>query len=105
MMQIIVNTDNHINGHRELSREVEEQLYKALDRFSEYLTRVEVHLRDENSSKPGENDKCCLLEARIKNHQPIVVSEHAPSLPQATNGAVDKLKRSLSNTLEKLRYK
>ena len=105
MMQIIVNTDNHITGHRELSREVEEQLNKALDHFSEYLTRVEVHLRDENSAKPGENDKCCLLEARVKNHQPIVVSEHAPSLPQATNGAVDKLKRALSNTLERLNYK
>ena len=105
MMQIIVNTDNHINGHQKLSKEVEEQLYKALDRFTEYLTRVEVHLRDENGSKPGENDKCCLLEARIKNHQPIVVSEHASSISQATTGAIDKLKRSLSDTLEKLRYK
>jgi hypothetical protein len=48
----------------------------SLDRFSEQITRVEVHLSDQNSDKKfGNEDKRCLLEARLAGLQPISVSD------------------------------
>ncbi|BCA94756.1 hypothetical protein TUM19329_11170 [Legionella antarctica] len=101
-MQIQFNTDNHINGHQQLENGVESQVVKALGRFEEHITRLEIHLGDENSNKSGRKEKRCLLEARLKNYQPIAVSEHAPSLQQAVTGAIDKLKRMLDDTLQRL---
>lgn len=101
-MQIQLNTDNHINGHQQLEQDIKSQLLKALGRFDEHITRLEIHLGDENSHKPGQNDKRCLLEARLKNYQPITVTDHAPSIQQAVTGAIEKLKRMLDNTLQRL---
>ncbi|KTD71539.1 HPF/RaiA family ribosome-associated protein [Legionella tucsonensis] len=101
-MQIQFNTDSHINGHQQLEKDVENQLLKALGRFDEHITRLEIHLGDENSHKSGQKDKRCLLEARLKNYQPIAVSDHAPSIQQAVTGAIDKLKRMLDGTLQRL---
>lgn len=101
-MQIQFNTDNHINGHQKLEKGVESQLLKALGRFDEHITRLEIHLSDENSHKPGLNDKRCLIEARLKNYQPIAVSDNGPSIQQAVTGAIDKLKRMLDDTLQRL---
>jgi len=99
-MQIQINTDNHIEGHQQLADDVEKQLTKALDRFVDHLTRIEVHLGDENANKTGQHDKRCLLEARPKNHQPIAVSAHAPSIQQAVTQAIEKLKRSLDHAIQ-----
>ena len=53
-------------GADELVQLVEAVVRGALDRFSEQITRVEVHLSDENSDKKfGTDDKRCLLEARL----------------------------------------
>jgi hypothetical protein len=52
-----------------------EELGTALARFK--VTRLEVHLADENSDKFGINDKRCLIEARPVNMQPVAVTNHA----------------------------
>jgi ribosome-associated translation inhibitor RaiA len=44
----------------------------------------------------------CLLEARLAGLQPVTVSHQAATMEQAVDGAVDKLKRSLDSTLERL---
>ncbi|MCC5792755.1 MAG: HPF/RaiA family ribosome-associated protein [Legionellaceae bacterium] len=102
-MHIQFNTDNHINGHQQLEKDFESQLRKALGRFEEHITRIEIHLGDENSHKSGQKDKRCVLEARLRNYQPVAVSEHAPSIQQAFGGAIDKLKRMLDDTLQRLK--
>jgi hypothetical protein len=67
------------------------------------VTRVEVHLSDQNSDKKvGSVDIRCLLEARLAGHQPISVSDQAATLAQAVDGAVDKLTHSLDSTLGRL---
>jgi hypothetical protein len=43
-MQIQVNTDKNVAGHEALVRKVEAEVDTALSRFSDHLTRVEVHL-------------------------------------------------------------
>jgi ribosome-associated translation inhibitor RaiA len=74
----------------------------ALSRFSDRITRVEVHLSDQNSDKSGQDDKRCMMEARIEGRQPTAVTHQAATLDDAVDGAADKLKRSIESTLERL---
>lgn len=98
-MQIQVNTDDSIEGREALTRRVEDELSNTLARFGDYITRVEVHLSDQNSQKSGTNDKRCLMEARLAGRQPIAVTNSARSVDEAFGGAAQKLQRSLESTL------
>jgi len=73
-MQIQVNTDNHIEGREALAAEVEATVAKALSHFSAHVTRVEVHLSDENGAKHGQHDKRCMMEARVEGRRPTAVT-------------------------------
>ena len=63
-MQIQVNTGDNVEGREELIARVEAGVAAALSRFDDRLTRVEVHLGDENAGKSGAADKRCMIEAR-----------------------------------------
>lgn len=71
----------------------------ALRRFQDQVTRVEVHLSDQNSAKRGQRDKRCAMEARLEGRQPIAVSDDAATLAQAVRGAADKLARLIDSQL------
>jgi len=101
-MQIQVSTNNHIAGSAELAQYVEGEVQAALQRFSRQITRVEVHLSDENSHKSGDADKRCVMEARLAGLQPVAVNHNAPTVNQAVDGAVEKIARVLERTLGKL---
>jgi ribosome-associated translation inhibitor RaiA len=102
-MQIQINTDHSIGGHQALVAEVSGKVENALSRFSGHITRVEVHLSDENSLRNGQSDKRCVMEARLEGLRPIAVTHEAASLDQAIDGASDKLARLIENTLGRLR--
>lgn len=102
-MQIQVNTDHSIEGHGALAVRIRGVVENALSRMSDHITRVEVHLSDENGDKQGQNDKRCMLEARIEGRQPIAVTYHAAALDQAVDGAADKLTRLIESTLGRQR--
>ena len=91
-MQIQINTDSDIEGDAELVQQIKAIATNSLDRFSEQVTRVEVHLSDKNF---GNEDKLCLLEARLAGLQPISVSDSAATLERAADGTVEKLILSL----------
>jgi len=101
-MEVLVNTDSSVEGHDALAADVEAAVRHALVRFADRITRVEVHLSDENSHKHGANDKRCLIEARIAGRQPTAVTHHAEDLTKAVAGAADKLKRALDTVFGKL---
>ena len=101
-MKIQVNTDTHIDGHERLAAHVSATIEHALKRFSDHVTRVEVHLSDENGDKSGPQDQRCMLEARLEGRQPVAVTEHASTQEQAVNGATQKLVRLLDSTLGRL---
>ncbi len=101
-MKIQINTDVHIDGTEALAAQVRATVEQALERFSEHVTRVEVHLGDENGGKSGQQDQRCMMEARLQGRQPVAVTDHAPSLEQAVNGAAQKLVRLLDSTLGRL---
>jgi len=103
-MQIRMNTDGNIEGHETLATQVTSTVESALDRFSDHITRVEVHLSDENSKKKGGNDDMrCVMEARLEGRQPIAVTHQAATLDQAVDGAADKLTKLIESTLGRLR--
>jgi hypothetical protein len=58
---------------------------------------------DENSDRDSENDKRCVLEARLKGLQPLVVTGHADTVESAVAEAIDKMKATLSTVLGRLR--
>jgi len=101
-MQIHINTDSNIEGHQALVAQVSGVVDKALSRISDHITRVEVHLSDENSQKSGQNDKRCMMEARLEGRQPIAVTDQAATLNQAVEGAAGKLTRLIESTLGRL---
>ena len=104
-MQIQVNSDNHIESSIRLEEWVRTTVESTLERYEEDLTRVEVHIRDENGDKPGPHDIRCQMEARPKGHQPISVTHKADSLDQAVDGAAVKLDHALEHLFGKLRSK
>jgi ribosome-associated translation inhibitor RaiA len=101
-MKILLNTDVHIDGTEALSAQVSATLEQALERFDEHITRVEVHLSDENGGKSGPHDQRCMLEARLEGRQPVAVTSHAATLDQAVQGAAQKLAHLLDSTLGRL---
>ncbi len=98
-MQIEISTDHNIGGNEERAAAITEVVAHALRRFSDNITRVEVHLADENGPKGGVNDIRCTLEARIEGRQPIAVTHHAGTLPLAVDGASSSLVSLIENTL------
>lgn len=101
-MQIQVTTDNAIPGGERLRAYVESTVTAKLHRFDDRLTRIEVHLGDENSHKKGDDDKRCVIEARPRGMQPVAVTNHAHSLDAAIDGAVAKLEHLLDHTFGRL---
>ena len=104
-MQIQANSDNHIQSSQRLEEWVRTTVESTLERYEEDLTRVEVHLSDENGDKPGPHDLRCQLEARPKGHQPVSVTHKADSLELAIDGAAEKLEHALEHLFGKLRGK
>ena len=101
-MKIQINTDHNIHGHGATIEQIEATVEATLGHLSEHITRVEVHVSDENAKKGGGTDKRCMMEARLEKHQPIAVTEEAASLDQAIEGAAHKLKRLVDHTLARL---
>jgi ribosome-associated translation inhibitor RaiA len=98
-MQIQINTDHNVPSHAAMTARVSGIVENSLGRFSARITRVEVHLSDENGNKSSPNDKRCMMEARLKGRQPVAVSRQAATMDEALDGAGDKLARLLESAL------
>jgi hypothetical protein len=94
-MQIQVHTDRNVAVSDGMVQRIEAELGSALARFSDQITRVEVHLGDESGGRPGGADKRCMLEARPAGQHPVAVTHHAASVSEACSGAVHKLEALL----------
>ena len=102
-MHIQTNTDHHITGSEGLAAQATAIVEGALARFSDQITRVEVHLSDENGARGGVEDIRCMMEARLEGRQPIAVTHQAATVELAMDGAADKLKHSIESMLGRLR--
>ncbi len=100
-MQVLLNTDPHVDGRHQMAEHLETVVKDALGRFGEHITRVEAHLTDANSVKTNPDEIHCTLEARLVGLDPVVVKDHATNAHQAITGAVGKLKRAVATVLAK----
>ena len=98
-MKIQVNTDAHIEGREALTTQVGVTVEHALQRFQGHVTRVEVHLSDQNGGKSGQQDKRCVMEARLEGPQPIAATDEALTMELAVRGAAEKLARLIDSQL------
>lgn len=98
-MQIQINADRHIEGSEARDQWARSVVESSLGHLAQHVTRVEVHLSDENAGKGGAPDKRCLMEARLNGRPPIAVTNHAESLDAAVNGAAGKLVHAMEHDL------
>ena len=104
-MQIQISSDKNISMHKKLSNLIHSDLYRILDRFKNEITRVEVHLSDENGDKSGAQDKRCRLEVRPKRHQSLAVTNDSSDIPTAVTGAAAKMQRLMVSTFGRIEDK
>ena len=102
-MIIQFNTDHNIDGSDRQSAYFSSAIAEALGRFSSHISRIEVHLSDENGNKEGKNDQRCLLEARLEGLQPIAVTTHGDTIELAVKAATDKMKAALDTVVGRLK--
>lgn len=95
-MEINIHLPNVSASEDSLREEVEQ----SLKRFAEWLTRVDVYVKDENGDKGG-HDTRCTIEARPRGLDPVAAEGHAASAKEAVTGAAKKLQRQLENILDK----
>lgn len=104
-MQIQIHKGKQVEVGEDFNEFVSDEIQTKLKRFEERITRVEAHFADENGSgKSSDDDKRCVLEARLTGMQPISVTAHAASVRFALEGAIDKMKTTLGRTLDKLSH-
>jgi ribosome-associated translation inhibitor RaiA len=104
-MIIQLNADKNLTIHGAYETQISDQLIKDLERYSQHITRVEVHLSDENGNKSGLNDKKCVLEARFEGKPPIVTSDLGNTYDLAIKGATSKIKNAIGTVVSKLQEK
>ena len=104
-MNIQLNTDKNISGNENLEKFVSQKLKGSLKHMVNHITRIEVHLSDQNADKSGPDDIQCKIEARLQNRQPVMVSSQSESKEVAISEATEKLKSMLSSIIGKMQNK
>lgn len=91
-MHIQINSDNIIKLGDDSAAAIEHRVRDRLSRFSDRLTRVELHFSDINGreNRVGD-DQRCMIEARPANRDPVAVSDEAATLDAALAGSLSKL--------------
>ncbi|MEO5645841.1 MAG: HPF/RaiA family ribosome-associated protein [Bacteroidia bacterium] len=102
-MIIQINTDNNINLKENEFESFQQQVNDSLGHYTEHISRIEIHLSDENGNKDGNKDKRCMLEARIEGKQPIAVVSYQNTIEESLNDAIDKICASLKTLLGQMK--
>lgn len=102
-MQIQFNSDNSIEATQDMAINAEATVRSDLEHFGDRVTRVEIHLSDENSdTKAGARDKRCQIEVRLAGLDPRSATHKAPTVEEAVIGASAKIRRQLESVVGKL---
>jgi len=94
-MQVQFNSDSSVMGTENVAERIEASVREKLARFEERLTRVEIHVRDENARKGGADDKACTIEARPRGGRAIGVTGRADKVDDAARRAASTLAQRL----------
>lgn len=99
-MQFQFNSDNRVKGDARVAAQIEALVRGTLDRVSDRLSRVEVHVADVNGPRRGEDIRCT-VELRPVGMQPISATDTASSVEAAVKSATDKALTTYSRQLGK----
>ncbi|MCA9003162.1 MAG: HPF/RaiA family ribosome-associated protein [Planctomycetes bacterium] len=99
-MKIQINAPN-VDVPEALSEFIESRTHEVLGHFEKHLTRVEIHLKDQNGDKGGV-DMHCTVEVRPRGLDPMAVDHTAESEADAVRKALDKMKSALDRRLGRL---
>ena len=104
-MKIQLNTDKNIQGTTMLETYVTEKISTVLKHFEDKISRIEVHLSDQNAQKKGPDDMQCKLEARLEGLQPVMVVSKNETKEKALDAALGKMKVKLTSITGKMKNK
>jgi len=91
-----------VEGSESIDQYVRDKVTKELGHLSDKLTRVEVHLRDDNSaSKSSSNDKRCTMEARPAGRKPLTVDHAGDDLYSVITETAGKLSRAVKKNVDR----
>lgn len=96
-MKITFNADKNTKESEKLNADQISKIESSLERFSEIITHLEVHLSNEDVAANGVNTKQCKLEAQLKLGKPIAVTKNADKYETAISEALQKLIASLDD--------
>jgi len=99
-MQIKVNTAE-TSVTDALHQRVVDRVTRAVRHVGRTVTRVEVHLRDDKRGRRGQDDRRCLMEARLAGHDPLVVEASGRDLYRTIDRASEKLARALDRAVQR----
>lgn len=102
-MEIIINSDNHVETDQATKDYYRDELQNSLHRFADHVTRFEVYFSDEASNKDAEGDQKCVIEGRLRGRNPERVVNNSSTQKAAFDGAVDKIKKVLAKAVEQQR--
>ena len=100
-MQVQFNSDSSVMGTENVASRIEAKVREKLARFEDRLTRLEIHVHDENAHKHGHDDKACTIEARPRGGRPIGVTEGASTVDDAARKAATTLAQRLTRLFGK----
>lgn len=101
-MIVQINTDKTLDGDDKMQKYFTTRVEDALERYESHITRIEVHLKDENGSKDGFNKISCLLEARLKGLQPVASTSQADTVELALTEALSKIETVMDTILGRI---
>lgn len=101
-MNFQLNTSSDIRGDERLAEVAETIVVSALGHLVGRLSRIEVHLSDENGAKGGPDDIHCTVEARPEGMKPQIVTHGDADVEAALRGAAKKLRSLLDSEFGKL---
>jgi len=101
-MKIQINSNHTISENEKMDTLFKTLIENSLKYYSEHITRIEVHLSDENGNKNGLNDKRCLIEARLEGKKPTIVTAQADTIEESLNSALEKIVALLKTELGKM---
>ena len=101
-MQVQIEVATDTDAYEGLTAHVRGVVERALGRYADRVTRVDVYLSEDRRHEGGADDKRCLMEARLEGRAPTVVAHRAASLNEvvhnlellATDNAGDTLRRA-----------
>jgi ribosomal subunit interface protein len=104
-MTIQVNTDRNIESTENMETYVTEKIESGFTHFAEKITRVEVHITDQNAEKGGVDDIQCKIEARVQGLQPVLVESKNDTMHKALSDAINKMQAALRTVFGKMQEK